>query len=121
MTGPLLQRRPLKQLKDHLEQGFVEGAKGMIKRVRTDHHLQICLDFPGVESAPFSFKIDECELDKGGFLIDHFKRINIKCPASGMVEISLIDGSAGNELLWSWDVRENTQDIERKSDGKVRK
>ena len=106
-----------KQLKDHLEQGFVEGAKGMMKRVRTDHRLQICLDFPGVESAPLPFKIDEPELDKGGFLIDHFKRINIRCPANGMVEISQMDGSAGNELLWSFDVREKKQEIKGENNG----
>ena len=68
----------IKQLKDHLEQDFVEGAKGMMKRVRTNHRLQICLDFSGVESAPLPFKIDEPELHKGGFLIDRFKRISLQ-------------------------------------------
>ena len=106
----------IKQLKDHLEQGFVAGAKGMMKRTRTDHHFQICLDFPTVENARLDFKIDELELDKDGFLIDLFKRISIKCPASGTVKISEIDGSAGNQLLWSWDVREKKHEIKGEDD-----
>ena len=99
----------IKQLRDHLNKGFVEGAKGIMMRVHTDHHFEICFNFPGVKSTPLSFKVDKSELDKDGFLIDHFKRIKVKCPANGMVQISQINRSAENQLLWSLDVREKEQ------------
>jgi hypothetical protein len=51
------------------------------------------LDFPGVENTPFSFIVDQPELDSVGFVIDHFKGIAVKSPASGIVKISEVDRS----------------------------
>ena len=78
----------IRQLKDHFEAGYVKGEKGMLKRVHTDRPLEMCVDFPGVESAPFSFEIDKSQLDSVGFVIDHVKGIPVKSPASGTVKIS---------------------------------
>jgi hypothetical protein len=91
----------IKQLKDHVQEGFVKGEKGMLKRVYTHGDLEMCLDFPGVKSPPYSFQIDQPELDSVGFVIDHFKRIVVNRPANGAVKINHQNGS-----LWNLNVHE---------------
>ena len=57
----------------------------MLKRVDTDRHFEMSLNFPGVESIPISFKVDQTQLDSVGFVIDDFKAISVKYPANGRV------------------------------------
>lgn len=99
-------KEDIKQLKDHFEEGYAKGDKGMGKRVHTKRPLEICLDFPGVESIAFPFKVDQPELDKDGFVIDHFKGIAIKSPACGAVKISEADRSVENEFVWRMNICE---------------
>jgi hypothetical protein len=104
----------IKQLKDHLDLGFVKGEKGLLKRVHTDRRLKMSLHFPGVENTPFSFIVDQPELDSVGFVIDHFKEIAVKCPASGIVKISEVDRSdedQEDEVLWQLNVIEMQEKI----------
>ena len=100
----------IKQLKDHLEAGYVKGEKGLLKPVHTDRHLEMCLDFPEIESTSFSFKVDQSELDSVGFTVDHFKRIAIKSPASGAVKISEMEQTA-KKSLWVLNVCEKEEEI----------
>jgi hypothetical protein len=90
----------IKQLKDHLEAGYVKGEKGLLKRVHTDRRLEMSLHFPGVENTPFSFIVDQPQLDSVGFVIDHFQEIAVKSPASGKVKISEVHRRNENESLW---------------------
>ncbi len=99
----------IKQLKDHFEQGYLKGEKGMLKRIHTDRCLETCLDFPEVACTPFSVNVDASQLDKDGFVIDHFKEIKIKNPASGAVTISDADG-----LIWRLNIREMEQEVKEK-------
>ena len=103
----------IKQLKDHFDERYVKAEKGMLKRVHTKRHLEISLDFLGVESTPFSFKVDQAELDKDGFVIDHFNGIAVNSPASGKVKISEVHRSAENKLLWPLNIREEEQEIKK--------
>ena len=93
-----------KQLLDHLKEGYTQGEKGMSKRVHTDRGLEVSLDFPEFECAPYSFKVDQPELDSVGFVIDHFKGTAFQSPACGILKISEVDGSAGNKILWKLNV-----------------
>ena len=104
------QGEDIKQLKDHLEAGYVKGEKGLLKPVHTDRHLEMCLDFPEIESTSFSFTVDQSELDSVGFAVDHFKRIAIKSPASGAVKISLMEQMA-KKLLWMLNVCEKEEEV----------
>ena len=96
----------IKQLKYHLDQGYVKGEKGVLKPVHTDRPLEISLDFPGVENIPFSFDVNERLLDSVGFVIDYFQEIAIKSPARGKVKISEAHRSEKKESLWSMNIRE---------------
>ena len=102
----------IKQLKDHLEAGYVKGEKGLLKPVCTDRHLEMCLDFPEIESTSFSFKVDQSELDSVGFAVDHFKTIAIKSPANGAVNISEMGQRPKNESLWMLKVCEEEEVVE---------
>ena len=95
----------IRQLKDHYDEGFTKGEKGMLKRVHTDRRLEMSLEFPGVESAPISFKVDEPQLDSVGFVIDHFKGISVKNPANGRVKVHEVH-QIENRLLWDLSVPE---------------
>ena len=107
----------IRQLKDHYDEGYTKGERGMLKRVHTDRRLEMFLDFPGVKSTPISFKVDQLELDSVGFVIDYFKEIFVKHPAIGRVkvhEVSHIEKKLWNlkvshiekTLLWNLRVRE---------------
>ncbi len=106
------QGEDIKQLKDHLEAGYVKAEKGLLKPVCTDRYLEMCLDFPEIEfeSASFSFKVDQSELDSVGFAVDHFKRIAIKSPASGAVKISEMK-QTGKKSLWMLNVCEKEEEV----------
>ncbi len=97
----------VKQLKDHLEAGYVKGGKRLLKPVRTDHHLKMRLDFPGINST-ISFKVDQSQLDSVGFVIDHFKRIAVKSPASGAVMIRKMQRGA-KKSWWKLNVCEKEE------------
>ncbi|CAB3978740.1 ---NA--- [Paramuricea clavata] len=101
----------IQQLKDHLDVGYVKGEKGMLKRVHTDRRLEMSLQFPGVENTPFSFIVDQPQLDSVGFVIDHFQEIAIKSPASGKVKISEVHRRDENESLWRMNIREMEEKI----------
>ena len=102
----------IKQLKDHFDAGFVQGEKGMLKRVYTRRRLKMCLCFPGIDSTPFPFRVDQPQLDYVGFVIDHFKRIAVKSPASGAVKISDIRQNGEIESLWELNVCEKEERIQ---------
>ncbi len=102
----------IKQLKDHFKAGFVQGEKGMLKRVYTCRLLKMCLYFSGTYIPPFVFKVDQPQLDSVGFVIDHFKRIAVKSPASGAVKISDIRRGDKNESLWDLNVCEKKERIQ---------
>ncbi len=99
----------IKQLKYHFEANFVVGEKGVLKRVSTDRHLKMCLCFSGIKSTPFVFTVEQPQLDSVGFVIDHFKKVAVKSPASGAVKISDINPDDENESLWELNVCENEQ------------
>jgi hypothetical protein len=99
----------IKQLKDHLNLGYVIGEKGVLKPVHTDRLLEMSLDFPGVENIPFSFDVNERLLDSVGFVIDYFQEIAIKSPARGKVKISEAHRSEKKESLWSMNIREKEE------------
>ena len=98
----------IKQLKDHYDEGYNKGERGMLKRVDTDRRFEMFLDFPGVESTPISFKVDQPQLDSVGFVIDDFKRIFVKHPADGSVKVHEVTPTE-NRLLWNLSVREIEQ------------
>ena len=102
----------IKQLKDHFEEGYLKGEKGMLKRVHTDRRLEMSLDFPGVEQTPFVVKVDQAELDSVGFVIDIFKGITVKSPANGIVKISEIHRSVESKLLWKLNILEMEEEID---------
>ena len=77
----------------------------MLKRVDTYRRFEISLDFPGVESTPISFKVDQPQLDSVGFVIDDFKGISVKHPANGRVKVHEVPPTE-NRLLWNLNVRE---------------
>ena len=106
------QGEDIKQLKDHLEAGYVKAEKGLLKPVCTDRYLEMRLDFPEIEfeCASFPFKVDQSELDSVGFAVDHFKRIAIKSPACGAVKISLMEKMA-KKLLWMLNVCEKEEEV----------
>ena len=98
-----------KQMLDHQKEGYVKGEKGMAKRVHTDRRLEMSLNFPEFEFAPFSFKVDQPELDSVGFVIDRFKGTAIQSPARGNVNISEVDSGVENLALWTLDVCEEKE------------
>ena len=98
-----------KQMLDHVQEGYIKGEKGMAKRVHTDRSLEVSLDFPEFECAPYSFKVDQPELDSVGFVIDHFKGTAIQSPACGILKISEVDRSAENITLWKLNVCEEEE------------
>lgn len=88
----------IKQLTDNVEASYVRGGKGMLNCVRTGRRL-ICLDFSVVESTPFSFKVNKFKLHSVGFVVDRFKRITKRNPASGIVKIRKVHRNTENEYL----------------------
>ena len=108
----------IKQLRDHLDEGYMRGEKGKLKRVHTDRGLEMLLHFPGLEHDPFSFKIDQPELDKDGFVVEQFTVTPITRPAWGTVEIKEVHRRAENKLLWKLNIRENEEEI-KATEGRV--
>jgi hypothetical protein len=102
----------IRQLKYHFKKEFVIGEKGVLKRVQTHRRLKMCPYFPGINSTPFSFKVDQAQLDSVGFVIDHFKKVEVISPASGAVKISDIRRGDENESLWELNVCENEGQIQ---------
>ena len=100
------EEKDIKQLKDHLKEGYVRSDKGMGKRVQTDRPLQINLDFPGMQFSPFLFEIDQPQLDSIGYVIDHFKGVSIANPASGNIKIGEEDSDINSEFLWKIKIHE---------------
>ena len=98
--------KDIEQLKDHFEAGYVKGEKGFLKPVHTNRHLEVMLDFPGIENLPFLFKVRQAQLDSVGFAVDRFKRIAVKNPAIGAVKISEIKSRERKESLWELNVCE---------------
>ena len=98
-----------KQMLDHEKEGYIKGDKGMAKRVHTNRRLEMSLNFPEFEFAPFSFKVDQPELDSVGFVIDRFKGTAIQSPARGNVNISEVDSGVENLALWTLDVCEEKE------------
>ena len=82
------EKKAIKQLNDLYKEGYVKSDKRTAKRLQIDSYLQLCLGFPEYKGGPFSFLVDELQLDSIGYVIDHFKRIPIKYPAKGTVTIS---------------------------------
>ena len=95
----------IRQLKDHYDEGYTKGEKGMLKRVHTDRRFEMFLGFPEVGSTPISFKVDQPELDSVGFVIDYFKEISVKHPANGRVKVHEVS-HIEKTLLWNLSVRE---------------
>ena len=95
----------IRQLKDHYDEGYTKGEKGMLKRVHTDRRFEMFLGFPEVDSTPISFKVDQPELDSVGFVIDYFKEISVKHPANGRVKVHEVS-HIEKTLLWNLSVRE---------------
>ena len=106
-----------KQLLDHLKAGYIQGEKGMSKRVRTDRSLEMSLDFAEFECTPFSLKVDLPELDSVGFVTDHFKGSAIRKPACGILKISEVGRNAENITLWKLNVCEEEEIKIEKSEG----
>ena len=103
----------IQQLKDHFEAGYEIGEKGMLKRVHTDRSLEMTLGFPGIEQSTFALKVDQPELDSVGFVIDHFKGIDLKFPSMGTVEVYETHRTAPKKLLWKLNVREEAIEKEK--------
>ena len=101
----------IEQLKDHLALGYVKGKKGLLKRVHTDRPLEMSLHFPGVENTPFSFIVDQPQLDSVGFVIDYFQKIAVTSAASGEVKISEVHRRNENESLWRMNICEMEEQI----------
>ena len=99
-------------IKHLLDERFVKGEKGVLKRVDTDHPLEMCLHFPGIERPPYGFQVDQSLLDSVGFVIDHFKKITVTGPANGEVKISEKNRGDENESLWILNVIEKNEEIQ---------
>ena len=99
-----------KQLIDHKEEGYIKAGRGLGTHVHTNRRLQVSLHFPDYKCNPFQFKISKSELDKYGFLVNHFKSIAIKSPARGKVKLSEVKRK---KILWDVDVYEE-EDVTKK-------
>ena len=106
----------IQQLKDHFEAGYEIGEKGMLKRVHTDRSLEMTLGFPGIEQSTFALKVDQPELDSVGFVIDHFKGIDLKFPSMGTVEVYETHRTAPKKLLWKLNVCEIKEETIKKEE-----
>ena len=94
------QKEIAQQLQDHLEQGYIQGEKGMLKPVQTMRQLEINLHFPGIQRPSYLFEVDVPHLDSVGFVVDHFKEIVISRPANGAVEIHELQRNEEKDRLW---------------------
>jgi hypothetical protein len=104
----------IRQIKDHVEAGYVKEDKGFLKPVRTNCSLEMSLYFADVVNVPFSFKIDQRQLDSAvGFVVDHFRRIAIKNPAIGTVMIDEVQEQTEKTSLWELNISENEEKIKR--------
>ena len=90
-------------INDHIKGDYEEGEEGPLKTVDTNRPLELILDFPGINSAPFSFKVDLTQLDTEGIVVDHFKGVKIEKPARGEVKIRYKNS---HETLWTLKIRE---------------
>lgn len=99
--------RDIKQIKDHIDECFIKSDKGFGKRICTDKRLKICLtDFSDFHSETFSGEIDQCQVDKNGFVVNQFNGSLIKYPARGNVKISMAHPGEEDELLWKLNIDE---------------
>ena len=96
----------VEQLKYHSDEGYIKGEKGKLKPVNTGRSLEMCLDFPGVESTRYSFTVNLAQLDSVGFVVDRFE--SIQNPAIGSVKI-YESNSGENQLLWKLNVYEQVK------------
>ncbi|XP_028411880.1 uncharacterized protein LOC114534615 isoform X2 [Dendronephthya gigantea] len=104
-------KEKIKLLKDHEEEGYIKFDKGMEKCLCTDQPLEMCLaDFPGLQSGAYQFKVNQCQLDKDGFVIDQFKGCSIRYPASGNVNISAVYPCEELHSLWTLNIFEEEQE-----------
>ena len=101
-------------IKHLLAERFVKGEKGVLKRVNTDHPLEMCLHFPPMKISGYLFQIDQYLLDSVGFVIDHYKKIAVTGPANGEVKISEKKTGGENESLWILNVYEINEKIQAK-------
>ncbi|XP_028411852.1 uncharacterized protein LOC114534589 [Dendronephthya gigantea] len=104
------------QLQTHQEEGYTKGEKGKLKRVHTDRGLEMSLNFPGLISSPFPFKIDQPQLDSVGFVVEQFKVTPITSPANGTVDIKELHRNAANKLLWNLNIREMEKEIKKEAE-----
>ena len=91
----------IKQLNDHMQQGYILGGKGAsFKTVDTKRNLEMCLVCTEVESASVPIKIDLRQLDTVGCVVRH-KPVAIESPASASINIYEKDTDIDeNSLLW---------------------
>ena len=101
-------KEEIEQLKHHLEGGYIEGEKGKLMGVDTHCNLEMRLDFPGIESPGYLFKVDLSQLDSVGFVVDHFEGTALVNTASGSVKIYESNRNE-NKLLWKLKVHEQTK------------
>ncbi|XP_046855911.1 U-box domain-containing protein 52-like [Xenia sp. Carnegie-2017] len=75
--------------------------------INTDRNHEIQLNFQGKELDSYTFEIDISKLDNGGFVVHHFKRIQVNFPAKGQLEVK---ESGNKNSKWKLNVdEENSQ------------
>ncbi|XP_028404377.1 uncharacterized protein LOC114527013 isoform X2 [Dendronephthya gigantea] len=92
----------IRQLKDHIGEGYERGEKGRLTRVHTNRRLVMSLVILGVETNPYRFKIDRSQLDSVGFSVNHFRGIASEQRENKTVKIS--EACEDGECLWELDV-----------------
>ena len=112
------EEKDIKQVKDHHKKGYVEGDKGMLKRVSINYPIQVSLDFPGIDinTRCVLVKVDQPELDSVGYVIDYFKGSAIGNPASGTVNVSEVHSDDEINLLWKLNINELKQDTDKQEE-----
>ncbi|XP_028404412.1 uncharacterized protein LOC114527037 [Dendronephthya gigantea] len=107
----------IKQLKDLYQAKYIKSEKGTAKRLGTDRRLQMCLDFQEYKGGPFSFFVDQGQLDSIGYVIDHFKGVPIKYPAKGTITIHEVlseeNSAAESGLPWVLRIDEEQQNAKK--------
>ena len=96
---------------------YIMAKRGKLARILSHLNHSFTLDFPEFECAPYSFKVDQPELDSVGFVIDHFKGTAVQSPACCILKISEVRRSAGNKTLWELDVCEEEKIKPKKAEG----
>ena len=112
LVSELFDENKENNIKHLIAAGFVKGEKGVLKRVDTDCLLEMCLHFPGIETPPYPFEVDQYLVDSVGLVIDHYKKIPVMAPANGEVNIRKTVRRNENESLWILNVYEINQEIQ---------